>query len=82
MRNLQHGRCRTSLDSAKYEEWPTVFERIPMIGESVQARSGRKLRVVNVTHFVTKAGEPDVDIELHLYPGETVAMDIERHRPR
>jgi hypothetical protein len=73
-------RCRTNLDSAKFEEWPKLFLRAPVVGESVQAASGRKLRVSNVTHAVDKTGEPYVDVELHLFPGETVADDVAKHR--
>lgn len=77
--------CRTALDSAKFEEWPTEFARVPMVGESVQAKSGRKLRVASVTHSMYKLGDRDpgvpyVDVELHLYPGETVADDVAKHR--
>jgi hypothetical protein len=74
--------CRTNLDSARFEEWPTKFTRVPMIGETVVGKSGRSLRVSGVTHSETKLGEPYVEVELHLFPGDTVAADIERYRRR
>jgi hypothetical protein len=46
------GRCRTNIDEYKREEWPSVFVAVPRRGEWVQAKSGKVLTVVMVTHYV------------------------------
>jgi len=85
--------CRSNLDSARGEEWPTVFIRPPAVGELVKSKKGRILRIIQVTHgthmetVLVNLGAggrsyevPLVEIELHLPVGET--MEQERARTR
>jgi hypothetical protein len=41
--------CHTNLDEYKIDKWPT-FMYNPKVGDSVVAESGRKLRIVQITH--------------------------------
>lgn len=69
------GRCRTNLDDCKREEWPTSFVAVPRKGERVEAKSGRSLVVVSVTHTVGALG--------HAFPGQSVSdpyILIELHK--
>lgn len=60
------GFCRTNIDEYKREKWPTAFAFPPRVGDSVQAQSGRKLKVVQVTHYIAEYdGQPGVEVELH-----------------
>jgi hypothetical protein len=72
-RVVQHswieGRCRTNLDDYKLEKWPTAFVAVPRTGEHIEAKSGKSLVVVSVTHNVRQDGEltvPYISIELNL----------------
>jgi hypothetical protein len=47
---MVRGTCVTNLDGYQNERWPTLFDRTPNIGESVQAVSGKRLTVVSITH--------------------------------
>jgi hypothetical protein len=71
------GFCRSNLDSAKRETWPTRFTRAPLVGETVKSRDGRSLRVCAVTHAEDETG-PFVEIELHLLVGDTLENDMRR----
>ena len=42
--------CRTNLDEYRQEEWPDSFAAPPSIGEHVQTKSGKWLRIVGITH--------------------------------
>ncbi len=44
------GSCFTNLDGYSFERWPRYFVAVPRVGECVQAKSGRTLRVCRVTH--------------------------------
>lgn len=60
--------CSTQLDAFKNEDWPTEMACRPNVGDvgdGVQAASGKKLYVMDITHFVSKAGKPILLIELH-----------------
>ena len=74
------GRCFTNLDAYRLEHWPKKFAALPRIGDRVQAKSGRSLKVVCVTHAVLtierhdnidgyetvqSTDEPRIRIELH-----------------
>lgn len=56
--------CRTNLDGYAWEEWPRTMACRPTKGDSVQAASGKKLRVVQVTH-VERDGAAHLEVELH-----------------
>ena len=53
--------CRTNLDDFKRETWPTKLFHRPLIGESIESRSGSRLKIVSVTHLFN--GE--LSLELH-----------------
>jgi hypothetical protein len=61
------GHCFTNIDEAKNERWPKEFVALPRVGDSVEARSGRVLKVVEVTHTMItvrdheEAGDLGVD---------------------
>lgn len=46
------GQCRTNLDGYASEFWPERFVAIPEIGQMVEAKSGRILKVCSVTHCI------------------------------
>jgi len=48
------GYCFTNLDGYDREEWPKEFVAVPLQGDWVGAKSGRILRVVKITHYMTK----------------------------
>lgn len=65
-------RCFTNLDEYKRETWPTELCAVPLVGHWVAARSGKKLRVVSITHReelrdFDESGEwaSILDVELH-----------------
>lgn len=60
------GKCFTNLDGYKNDMWPTLFDRTPEKGEYVQAASGKKLTVVNITHSQTQKDEPEPYIIVEL----------------
>lgn len=69
------GYCHTNIDQYKREEWPTEFVAVPLVGDSVEAKSGKTLRVCAITHKMSPlAKEPMVKIELWLHEGMTLAM--------
>ena len=79
--------CRTNLDSAAHEQWPTMFPSVPRVGETVYSAGGRPLRVIGVSYNAPGmrrlAGDHVVvEIELHLMPGQTLLDDIAAHRSR
>lgn len=56
---MVRGKCFTNLDGYKNDMWPTLFDCTPNIGDSVQAVSGRKLTVVNITQHSQGAGSEE-----------------------
>jgi hypothetical protein len=73
------GYCFTNLDEYQKECWPEQFVAVPRIGDRVQSKSGRTLKVVGITHVVVKEGldygdhfaelVPRIRIELHMHGG-------------
>ena len=58
--------CYTNIDAHAMAKWPTVFCCPPSLGDSVVAESGIKLRIVQISHCISKRdGEPYLAIELH-----------------
>jgi len=53
--------CRTNLDDYKSEVWPTSLPAVPEKGQLIQARSRRKLAVVQVCWLY----DGTLDVELH-----------------
>lgn len=47
------GRCKTNLDDYQRETWPTVFSPGIRVGDCVQSKGGKILKVVRITHFIT-----------------------------
>ena len=60
--------CKTNLDDFQKETWPKLFVEIPQIGHSIKGRSGKILKVVNITHANEWAfdNRPLIIIELGL----------------
>jgi len=58
--------CFTNLDNYEREEWPKEMVCAPRSGDRVEARSGKVLKVVGVTHTMTHGGmrEPYLRVEL------------------
>tara|TARA_Y100000034_G_C6875031_1_gene400036 strand:+ start:1279 stop:1497 length:219 start_codon:yes stop_codon:yes gene_type:complete len=53
------GRCRTNLDGYERCKWPEVFVAVPRIGERVEAKDGKRLKVCGVTHLMqAERGDP------------------------
>ncbi len=44
------GYCTTNLDDYEHEKWPSSFVAVPEKGDYVQAKSGKTLKVVGITH--------------------------------
>lgn len=74
------GFCFTNIDKYKEERWPREFVVLPRRGDRVEAKSGRTLRVADITHTVISVRDynlgddhstpiitkkPYVKIELH-----------------
>lgn len=58
-------RCRTNLDGFEHEEWPTSLAAVPVPGQLVQAKSGKRLKVVAVTWLY----DGWLEVELHNFGG-------------
>ncbi len=56
--------CFTNLDVYALEEWPIRFCYPPREQDRVQAKSGKTLTVVKVTHCIGHDG-PYIRVELH-----------------
>ena len=65
MENLITGRCHTNLDDYNRDKWPTVFLCRPQVGDTVESKRGRTLKIVQITHSMNNVGEPLLFIELH-----------------
>jgi hypothetical protein len=66
------GHCVTNLDEYHSEEWPKIFAKVPEKGDYVEAKSGKRLTVVGITHtmksFCNKKEtrtSPYIIVELH-----------------
>ena len=57
--------CHTNLDAYKREQWPGSFLIAPKIGDRIESGSGKWLKVVGLTHSMTKDGQPHLSVELH-----------------
>ena len=65
------GHCRTNLDGYEREQWPERFVSVPRNGDRVQAKSGKILKVVGITHSMNDNfkdlvdnKDPYIEIEL------------------
>jgi len=77
MTELIDARCFTNLDEYQREKWPSKFVAIPRVGDRIEAKSGKVLKVVSVTHTMDEqkametprgaiyASVPYVKVELH-----------------
>lgn len=63
-RSVVAGYCTTNLDEYRREEWPKHFVAVPRVGERVESKSGKSLRVVGVTHAIHD-GTPKIRVELN-----------------
>jgi hypothetical protein len=67
------GYCRTNLDNYQMEVWPEIFVAVPRVGECIESKSGKVLKVVRITHqtYTEEVGlshhklMPRIAIELH-----------------
>ena len=57
--------CSTQLEAFSREDWPTEMVCRPNIGDCVQAVSGKKLYIMDITHSFSKRGKPYLQVELH-----------------
>lgn len=53
--------CFSNLDEYKAQEWPDQLPAVPKVGQWLQAKSGKRLRIVNTTWLYS--GE--LEVELH-----------------
>lgn len=42
-------RCFTNLDGYEHESWPTQFPIVPQVGNYVESRNGKSLKIVSIT---------------------------------
>ena len=74
------GICHTNLDDYQRETWPEEFVAVPRKSSKIESKSGKTLRVVDVTHTTIRVRqhndicnyvdpqfkyEPYIKIELH-----------------
>ncbi len=68
-----NAKCTTNLDELSQELWPEQFVAVPRIGDWVESRGCRRLKVVSITHAMARLSAmasdetavPIVLIELH-----------------
>lgn len=58
-------RCYTNLDSFSKEEWP-IYMYNPKVGDYVKSITGRRLRIVSITHLFNDNSWP------HTYKGSDI----------
>lgn len=46
------GKVYTNLDNYAEMIWPGIFVAVPKIGSSIESNSGKRLKVVGITHCV------------------------------
>jgi len=46
------GKVYTNLDNYAKAIWPNTFIEIPKVGSSIESKSGKRLKVVSITHCV------------------------------
>ena len=51
--------CRTNLDDFRREEWPERFFCRPMVGDRVESKTGKILKIASIIHCKDK-----IEIEL------------------
>ena len=63
--------CFTNLDDFRQEKWPDTMTCRPLVGDSVSADSGKRLKIVRITHMpgrhrsgISSHG-PYLKLELH-----------------
>jgi len=71
------GSCRTARDGYETEKWPAVFCSVPRVGERVEGKSGRSLKVVRVTHYMIEA-DLDEAVELKGTMVPRIAVELNR----
>lgn len=59
------GTVFTNLDMYKNEKWPTEFIGEPKIGSYVKSQSGKRLKVISITHCQSPTSK-SVFIEIEL----------------
>lgn len=65
---MYKARCFTNLDDFKREDWPDEFAFPPRVGDYVESRSGKRLKVVSIMHsggYTGPSSRPLVVVELH-----------------
>jgi len=60
-----YAKCFTNLDDYSIDKWPTKFTCRPQVGDSVESKRGRRLKIVHITHSMNNVGDPLLFIELH-----------------
>ena len=46
------------------DQWPSMLAFPPRVGDFIQARSGKTLKIVEVTHALDDSGQPLVSLRL------------------
>lgn len=67
--------CRTNLDDYKGKQWPK-FMYNPKVGDSVDARCGRRLKIVQITHKQSDSGRMGYD---EYYETNGIYLEVELH---
>lgn len=74
------GRCHTNLDDYRREDWVTEFIVRPQVGDYVQSKSGKVLKIVTITHCYDFKEEGLHGISIGKGPEEYCYLDIELHK--
>ena len=65
MNNYIYAKVFTNLDDYKFETFPHYFVAVPRLGERIEAKSGKTLKIVGITYTQSKNGEPNIIVELN-----------------
>ncbi len=66
--------CRTNLDDYKREQWPVEMVVRPIVGDRIESKSGKVLKIVSITHAIRE--EKDVNHFVILHP--ILIVDLNR----
>ena len=76
MNKLIKVQCHTNLDDYSREEWPTHLYN-PKVGDFVQAKSGKILKIFSITHLYNDA---TMGYTSHKYQMSSPALKVELHK--
>ena len=67
--------CHTNIDEYAREEWPSKFTCPPIVGDYVQSKSRRTLKICRITHSLSYCYDSRSEGD-----GKRAFLDIELHK--